>query len=27
VKHRSAGVEDSRLIRLAPMTPGQGFGE
>jgi uncharacterized protein (DUF1330 family) len=27
VKHRTAGVEDSRLIRLAPMTPGEGFGE
>ncbi len=27
VKHRQAGVEDSRLIRMAPMTPGEGFGE
>jgi uncharacterized protein (DUF1330 family) len=27
VKHRTAGVEDSRLIRLAPLTPGEGFGE
>ena len=27
VKHRTAGVEDSRLIRLAPMTPGETFGE
>ena len=27
VRHRTAGVEDSRLIRLAPMTPGEGFGE
>jgi uncharacterized protein (DUF1330 family) len=27
VGHRQAGVEDSRLIRLAPMTPGEGFGE
>jgi uncharacterized protein (DUF1330 family) len=27
VKHRTAGVEDSRLIRLAPVTPGEGFGE
>lgn len=27
VKHRTAAVEDSRLIRLAPLTPGQGFGE
>ena len=27
VKHRTAAVEDSRLIRLAPMEPGQGFGE
>jgi len=27
VKHRQAGVEDSRLIRLAPLTPGDGFGE
>ena len=26
VKHRQAAVEDSRLIRLAPLTPGQGFG-
>ena len=27
VKHRTAAVEDSRLIRLAPLTPGQSFGE
>ena len=27
VKHRSAGVADSRLIRLAPLTPGASFGE
>ncbi len=27
VKHRTAGVLDSRLIRLAPITPGAGFGE
>ena len=27
VKHRQAAVEDSRLIRLAPVAPGQGFGE
>jgi uncharacterized protein (DUF1330 family) len=27
VKHRTAGVEDSRLIRLAPIEPGEGFGE
>ncbi len=27
VKHRTAGVADSRLIRLAPITPGSGFGE
>jgi uncharacterized protein (DUF1330 family) len=27
VKHRTAGVEDSRLIRLAPLAPGAGFGE
>lgn len=27
VEHRTAAVEDSRLIRLAPMEPGQGFGE
>jgi uncharacterized protein (DUF1330 family) len=27
VKHRQAGVEDSRLIRLAPVEPGEGFGE
>lgn len=27
VKHRTAGVEDSRLIRLSPLTPGEGFGE
>jgi uncharacterized protein (DUF1330 family) len=27
VKHRTAAVADSRLIRLAPLTPGPGFGE
>ena len=27
VKHRTAGVEESRLIRMAPITPGDGFGE
>ena len=27
VKHRQAAVEDSRLIRLAPVEPGEGFGE
>ena len=27
VKHRTAAVADSRLIRLAPITPGSGFGE
>ena len=27
VKHRTAAVADSRLIRLAPITPGKGFGE
>jgi uncharacterized protein (DUF1330 family) len=27
VKHRQAAVEDSRLIRLALLTPGRGFGE
>ena len=27
VKHRQAAVEDSRLIRLAPAEPGEGFGE
>ena len=27
VKHRQAGVEDSRLIRLSPVIPGEGFGE
>ena len=27
VKHRTAAVEDSRLIRMAPLTPGEGFGE
>ena len=27
VRHRTAGVEDSRLIRLAPITPGATFGE
>lgn len=27
VKHRQAAVLDSRLIRLKPLPPGQGFGE
>ena len=27
VKHRQAAVLDSRLIRMAPLTPGDGFGE
>ncbi len=27
VKHRQAAVEDSRLIRFRPLTPGAGFGE
>lgn len=27
VKHRQAAVADSRLIRLSPVTPGEGFGE
>ena len=27
VKHRQAAVEDSRLIRMKPLTPGEGFGE
>jgi uncharacterized protein (DUF1330 family) len=27
VKHRTAGVADSRLLRLGPITPGEGFGE
>jgi hypothetical protein len=27
VKHRQAAVLDSRLIRLRPGVPGQGFGE
>ena len=27
VKHRTAAVADSRLIRLAPISPGSGFGE
>jgi uncharacterized protein (DUF1330 family) len=27
VKHRQAGVEDSRLIRMNPVEPGEGFGE
>lgn len=27
VKHRTAGVADSRLLRLAPVEPGEGFGE
>lgn len=27
VKHRTAAVADSRLIRMSPIAPGQGFGE
>ena len=27
VRHRTAAVADSRLIRMAPVTPGAGFGE
>lgn len=27
VKHRTAGVADSRLLRLDPQEPGEGFGE
>lgn len=27
VKHRQAAVEDSRLIRFLPLTPGEGFGD
>jgi uncharacterized protein (DUF1330 family) len=27
VKHRTAGVADSRLLRLSPISPGAGFGE
>ena len=27
VKHRQAAVKDSRLIRLAPLVPGPGFGQ
>lgn len=27
VKHRQAAVADSRLIRLKPLVPGEGFGE
>ena len=27
VKHRQAAVDDSRLIRFLPITPGEGFGE
>jgi len=27
VRHRTAGVADSRLLRLAPVAPGEGFGE
>lgn len=27
VKHRQAAVEDSRLIRFFPLSPGAGFGE
>jgi len=27
VKHRQAAVADSRLIRMRPITPGDGFGE
>lgn len=26
VQHRTAGVEDSRLVRMAPQTAGKGFG-
>jgi uncharacterized protein (DUF1330 family) len=27
VQHRTAAVEDSRLLRLSPVAPGEGFGE
>jgi len=27
VRHRTAAVADSRLIRMAPITPSEGFGE
>jgi hypothetical protein len=27
VKHRQAAVEDSRLVRLAPLAAGKTFGE
>ena len=27
VKHRQAAVADSRLIRMDPIEPGEGFGE
>ena len=27
VKHRQAAVEDSRLVRFLPLTPGAGFGQ
>jgi uncharacterized protein (DUF1330 family) len=27
VKHRQAGVADSRLVRMEPLVPGEGFGE
>lgn len=27
VQHRTAAVADSRLIRMSPLTPGEGFGE
>lgn len=27
VKHRTAAVADSRLVRMEPLTPGEGFGE
>ena len=27
VKHRTAAVADSRLVRLSPVEPGEGFGE
>lgn len=27
VQHRTAGVADSRLLRLEPVEPGEGFGE
>ena len=27
VRHRTAGVADSRLVRMDPLEPGEGFGE